>query len=250
MSSDSGKVLGYSILGFILGLYFFFNSFRKFREAKLITDTPTSKIRSLAMGRVEIYGEVLPNIKDLIKAPFSNKDCVYCKWTIEEYRRSGKHSRWVTVRRGSMGNYFFLKDDTGTVLINPSRAHVDIPKDFESRKVTPVIDKFLLSQGVSHKVLFFNKTMRFREYFLEKGDKVYIMGQAGDNPFVDDATSERNEADIMIQKGKLDSFYYITDKPEKEILKKYHRLVWGGMIGGGGLATLCLFVILVLIGLI
>ncbi len=89
--------------------------------------------------------------------------------------------------------------------------------------------------------------MRFREYFLEQGDKVYIFGNAGDNPFVEDGSSDKNESDIMIKKK---GFYYISDKSEKEVLKSYSLKVYGGMFGGAGLIIVCLFVIFLYIGIL
>lgn len=240
--SDEGRILGYSIAGLFFGIFIFFKSFGKYKEKKLIENTPTSKVRSIAMGPVEIYGEVIENKSDLITAPFSRKKVAYCKWTIEEYRKSGKHSKWVTVKRGVIGKYFYLKDKTGSVLVEVKGANVDIPIDNESKRVNDKIKSFLDSQGISYKTWIFNKQMRFREYFLEQGDKVYIFGNAGDNPFVEDGSSDKNEADIMIQK-KDRLFYYISDKPEKEVLKSYSLKVYGGMFGGAGLIIVCLFII-------
>ena len=40
------------------------------------------------MGLVEIYGEVIPSKGHLLKSPFSNHDCVYYKYEIQELRRN------------------------------------------------------------------------------------------------------------------------------------------------------------------
>jgi hypothetical protein len=45
---------------FTLGLYFY-------KKKQLIADTPTSKIRSIAMGLVEIFGQVIPIKEDCLK---------------------------------------------------------------------------------------------------------------------------------------------------------------------------------------
>lgn len=241
------KLLFYCIAGFVVGMVLFFGSFRKFREKRMIENTPTSKVRSLAMGRVEVYGSVLPDKRAEIVAPFSRTKCCYCDWKIEEYKQQGKSSRWVTSHRGVLGDHFYLQDDTGTVLVDPEGAEVDIPVDFRATQLDDKIRSYLDSQGIAYRRWFGNRKMRFTERYLVKDDKVYIMGFAGDNPFVEDATSDRNEKDIMIQKK---GFYYISDRPEKEVLKKYVLKVAGGMIGGGALSVVCLFIIFAITGIL
>src|SRR4030042_6307126 len=98
----------YLIAGFGAGIYFFFRGLFWFKEKKLIENMPTSKIRSLAMGLVEIAGEVVPAKKAVLKSPFSGKNCVYYRYTVEELRSSGTSSHWVTVKEGKEGVPFFL----------------------------------------------------------------------------------------------------------------------------------------------
>ena len=80
------------IIFFIAGFSLFIWGFLSFRWKRLIENIPTSKIRSIAMGLVEISGRVVKSKNNNLKSPFSQNDCVYYKCTIEEYRRSGKHS--------------------------------------------------------------------------------------------------------------------------------------------------------------
>jgi len=59
------------ISGLILGgLVSFFFAFKILLYYRLINDTPTSKIRSMAMGFVEVKGKV--KTKEILKSPFSN----------------------------------------------------------------------------------------------------------------------------------------------------------------------------------
>lgn len=247
MSDAEFKILLLSFFGLGAGIYFFVNGFRWFREKRLIENTPTSKIRSLAMGLVEVFGEAQPKDGRMIKAPFSNKDCLYCKYTVEEYRKSGKSSHWVTVKKAEERTHFYLKDETGAVLVDSEGANIDIPMDSEfnsswGKDPPENIVKFLESNGMSYEgFLGMNKTMRYREYFIAPGDKVYIMGTADDNPFVYEGSSQKSEHDIMIRKGN--NFYYISDKPEKDILGSYGWKVIGGLFGGSITIIVCLFVI-------
>ena len=54
------RILIYSAIGFVAGLVFFLKGFGWLKRKRLIENIPTSTIRSLAMGLVEIYGAVVP----------------------------------------------------------------------------------------------------------------------------------------------------------------------------------------------
>ncbi len=230
------------VLGVILtlcGIVIFIWTLIGFRKKRLIEHIPTSKIRSIAMGLVEIYGEVVPEKDNVLKSPFSDKDCVYYKYTIDELRSTGKSTHWVTVKKGWESRYFYLKDDTGMVLVNPYDAKIDIPVDnvFKSSmgKDPPyTVKQFLQKENVAFEGFLFgiNKTMKYTEYFIEPKDKLYIMGTAMDNPFVKEASAVKGVEDVIIQKGKHEKFYYISDKHERIILKNLTlRVVCGFVVG-------------------
>ncbi len=255
MASSGSNIFGYSIIGFFAGLYLFFSGLLSLKRKMLIENTPTSKIRSLAMGLVEVYGEVVPAQGKILKSPFSNSDCVYCRYTVEEYRSSGKSHYWAVVNSGEYGTYFFLRDDTGVVLVSPTGAEVDIPMDSEydsslGKDPPEQVKTFLKSAGIGFEGLFgINKTMRYLEYLIAPRDKLYVMGTAGDNPFVEDATAVQGVADIMVQRGGKENIYYIADKPEKRVLDDLKSKVYGIYIGAA-LSVACLFIILKYLNLI
>lgn len=248
--SAESKIFFLSVMGFFGGLYYFAKGLSWLKQKRLIENTPTSKIRSLAMGLVEIYGGVVPAEGKLLKSPFSVKDCVYCKYTIEEYRRSGKSSHWVTVKSDVEMAPFYLKDDTGSVMIDPKGVKPEIPMDFEfnsgwGKDPPESVKQFLKNNKMNFEdFLGFNKTMRYREYIIEPQNKLYVMGTAGNNPFVDLANLTENAAGIMIQKGTNDKTYYISDRQEKQILSGLQWKVLGGVYGGGALAVGCFAIIL------
>ena len=96
-------VVDFLIFGFILtivGIGLFVGALISFRKKRLIENVPTSKIRSIAMGLVEIYGEVIPEKDNILKSPFSQNDCIYYKYRIDELRSSGKSTHWVTIKKG------------------------------------------------------------------------------------------------------------------------------------------------------
>ncbi|MFC1722603.1 GIDE domain-containing protein [Nanoarchaeota archaeon] len=250
---DETKALIFSIVFFFVGGFVFFKGFVWMRQKKLIENIPTSKIRSLAMGLVEIKGKVLKGEK-VLSSPFSSKPCVWYKYKIEEYRKQGKNSRWVTIKHGREGVHFKLQDNTDDVLVDPEGAQIDIPQDGQFKSgvgngAPAMIQQFCDAQGIRTKGWFFNRQMKYTEYFIEPGDDLYIIGTAGDNPFVDDTTGKKNVDDIMIQKGKNEKFYYISDKGEKGVLKTLKWKVFGGLAGGAVLMLGCLAYMLFYLGL-
>lgn len=273
---SEGTPVFHLIAVLIIGIILFIKGFKWQKQKRLIEDTPTSKIRGLAMGDVEVYGEAKNiNDKEFIISPFSETPCFYCKYTIEEYRRSGKNSRWVTIQQGEERVLFYLKDDTDKVLVNIKEAEIDIPVDFEKYTRSLTIkeknnaQKLLNFQSSdiklkqtfednnikvekkgfesAKKLLEFvgtksiNNDMRFREYYIAPNDKLYIFGKAQVNKLVDEGTAKTNSEGIMI--GKSENMFYVSDKSEKEVLSKFKWKVIGGIYGG---ATLILVSLLIL----
>jgi len=197
------------------------------------------------MGMVEIYGAARPRGK-LMKSPLSKKNCVYYKYVVEEKRSSGKSSYWATIASGNKTPPFYIEDKTGKVLVDPKKAFIEIPLDLVAKSSTfrdppEKIKRYLTAAGLKYEnFLGLNKTMRFNEWIIKPGDKLYVMGVAGDNPYVKEATAQKGVEDVMIQKGDRFDFYYISNKHEKDILNKYTWKVIGGLGGGAFLILVSL----------
>lgn len=90
------------------------------RMKRSIENTPTSKIRSLAMGMVEVKGKAIR--KHALVSPMTQTPCVFYRLT--RYRRD-KNNRWaVSSVRSSDNVPFFLEDATGRIEINPAGCRV------------------------------------------------------------------------------------------------------------------------------
>jgi len=246
MSSD-GRIVIYAAFGFFAGIFSFAKGLSSLRLKRLIENTPTSKVRAAAIGLVEVCGEAEPCAGKL-SSPFSGKDCVYYKYTIEEYRRSGKHSRWITVKSDDSRMRFYVKDDTGMILVNPDEATIDIPVDNEFKSGSgndppAKVLEFLSASGINHEGFFgWNKTMRFREYFIAPGDTVYVMGTADMD--LRRKNSENGSDNLVIHKGVHNKTFYISDQQEKQVLSDLNGKVFWGVYGGAMLSVICLGAIL------
>ncbi|MBI3539699.1 MAG: hypothetical protein HY076_05450, partial [Candidatus Eisenbacteria bacterium] len=77
----------YASAALVAGVVFFARGFRTMRTRRLIANTPTARIRSMAMGLVEIRGTVQP--RSHVTAPFSGHDCAYWQVDISSRSRRG-----------------------------------------------------------------------------------------------------------------------------------------------------------------
>ncbi|MFC1722605.1 GIDE domain-containing protein [Nanoarchaeota archaeon] len=248
-----GEIIFYAAFGLVSGIIMFVKGFIYMRQKKLIEELPTSKIRSIAMGLVEIKGKVMRQ-KDLLVSPLMKKKCLWYKFLVEEYVSAGKHSYWKKLDHGNEFKYFFLKDDTAKVQIDPEKAKIEIPADLKCqthRKDKPPVQvlEYIKINKIKTTGWLSARRIRFNEWVIKPGDELYVLGTAGDNPFVEDATGKKNVDDIMIQKGKNEKFYYISNKPEIKILKSFRWKIIGGLYGGGALAVGCLAFLLWVFGL-
>lgn len=235
--------------GLILGGILFVSGIKSLKLERLIRNTPTSKIRSLAMGLVEIKGIVVPvNNQQILKSPFSNKDCVYYYYTVEENHRDKHGDNWSTIKKETKFVNFRLQDDTGEVLVNPDKARMQIPSDnrYELKKmqiIPETVAAFLTANNIKEKGWFgFRRELRCTEYFIEPGNELYVLGNAGKNPSLSSAIT--NQDTVIIQKGSLFSkvfkknIFFISDQKEETLLKELKASILLCLWGGGGLIAL------------
>jgi hypothetical protein len=101
---------------------------RWLRIARLIEDTPQSRIRSAAQGYVELSGNGLPLPGTRNLAPLTQRPCVWWRYRVSRRteRGSGKNRReaWETVASGTSSIAFLLDDDTGQCVVQPDGAEV------------------------------------------------------------------------------------------------------------------------------
>ncbi|RLB70073.1 MAG: hypothetical protein DRH07_09345 [Deltaproteobacteria bacterium] len=90
------------------------------RMKRQIENTPTSKVRSVAMGMVEVKGRAVRSYA--LISPMSNTPCVFYRLT--KYRRNIKNQWQVSSVSSSDNVPFLLEDDTGRVEIDPAGCRV------------------------------------------------------------------------------------------------------------------------------
>jgi hypothetical protein len=179
-----GGFIVWGAIGFAAGIYLFFRGFYLLKRRRLILDTPFSKIRSAAMGMVEVSG--LAAGPYTMVAPVTGRACYYYRTVAWEWKRQGKNNQWVKVAGECMHLPFFLDDNTGRVLVDPRGAELDLHRDFQeefntsffSRNETPTsVDSFLARHGVAT-----CNRIKIEECCIKPKNALFILGTLGDNP--------------------------------------------------------------------
>ena len=245
-----------ALLFMICGLFLFFKGFGEFRQKRLIQDIPTSTVRGLAMGLVELEGRAKKT--KLLKSPFSNTACVFYKYEIERYQKSGKSGQWITMARGNSGDVpFYLKDPTGQVLIAPSGAKYILPADYIHRsgslgKIPANLKSFMKEKKIDYRgLLGIRHNLRFQESVIKENDSLYVLGHAQKNPSQLNKINKHGDvADVMVgkTKGKHHRMFIISDRKQKDVIKHLHRTFILAIIVGFVLAVGSLAFILANIG--
>jgi len=181
---NSARPIVWSAVGICAGLYFFFNGFRVLQRRHLVLNTPVSKIRGAAMGMVEISG--LAAGPHTIVAPITARPCYFYRTIVWEWKRQGRSNRWVKVAGECIHVPFFLDDNTGKVLIDPSGAELDLHRDFQQEfcdsfftmkeEAPPNVHSFLSRHGVST-----TNKIKVEEYCIKPKNSLFVMGTLAGN---------------------------------------------------------------------
>jgi hypothetical protein len=149
------------VVGFFGGMRAFFRGFKAYRESRFLQDTPETPIRSIAMGFVRIHGKAKSD--KLVTSPVSHTPCCYyiveiAKW--EKSQQSRTDSDWEDHDRGTWshhgaeadGEWFYLEDATGRVLVDPHGAEYEL-ETTGTRTVDSLTASSIATGGASEREL-------------------------------------------------------------------------------------------------
>ncbi|MAT49963.1 MAG: hypothetical protein CMK32_02115 [Porticoccaceae bacterium] len=159
-------------------------SLRNIRRARLIEDMPTSRIRSASQGYVELMGLASAGETPMLRAPLTDRPCLWWRYTIEKQEKSGKSTRWRVIEKGQSPEPFQLDDGTGLCRIEPAGA--EIRCQHRQRWHGSERRPGAASRPITARVLGFGGRFRYTEFRIRDGDPLYILGH-----FVSDATGQR-----------------------------------------------------------
>ncbi len=179
MGDPRGMLL--SIACSVGGTWAFVQGFRALRTWRVLRDTPTARVRSMAMGMVELCGQV--ETRSDLFSPFSGRNCVW--WEVEISTLSGRsrgRQGWSVVHRKASGQPFYLRDETGVALVYPQGANVKV--NFSTEETTHGLGvpdlymQYMEQQGLGLRRMWALGAMRFRERVIEAPVRVFVLGRA------------------------------------------------------------------------
>ncbi|HUI30069.1 MAG TPA: GIDE domain-containing protein [Candidatus Acidoferrales bacterium] len=206
----------------IIGSILFQSGFGKMHELQVMQNIPRSKIRSVAIGPVEISGTIVS--RNVLTTPYSKSPCVYCTSSLEictgsEDQHSDEYNDWQKMPGPTYKVPFWVKDDTGEIMVDPQDAEVKISdREFGMLNAdgTPNDTSDVYSADFSPKA----GDKHYIEQFLAPNDPVFILGTATVRK---DGTTEQ----LVIQEG-AETPFVISESREQYTL---HQEKWG-MIAG------------------
>jgi hypothetical protein len=240
------------------GLFVFAIGFRMLRAQRLLEDTPTSRLGSMAMGFVEVQGSIAPRSR--VVAPFTGRPCAY--WEIEiarmaedNIKRTGQRS-WERVHTERSGHPFFLQDDSGVALVYPQGADVRTPWSADEQTngfgVPDMYMDYMKEKNLHMRALWAVGPMRFRERVLEEGQAMYVIGRAHPKAMAQSVSDDEvsmaatgtdgrgvsavrtldQRTNGVIRKADGDALFVISGQSEKQMASEFGLKAFAALVGG------------------
>ena len=194
---------GLLTLAFLASFYF---AFRSLARARIIEDTPTSRIRSAHQGYVELNGVTEYLDGQALVAPLTNKPCCWYRYSIQ--KKSDKN--WRTLESETSSAAFLLRDETGFCIIDPDGAEVsaDLTKTWNGSTRRP--PGAAAASNLAGRTAGLDLTMdlgagcRYSEEWIPEGSPLYALGLFRSLDEVDHRESRRGIMLDLLRQWKQD----------------------------------------------
>lgn len=236
----------YLALGTIGGAAAFVYGFAVRKKRDLVQTTPSSKIRSAALGMVELEGTAQP-CKKLFLSPFSKNKAVYYRFlvTVKRHKRED-----VVIAQFESSEPFYLQDETGRALIVPAGADL---RWTGSRKFSggaggnsadmEIIRNGLSSLGKVFPHLNFSDRIECEETCVMPGDPVYALGNA--EAFNDEAEAQKTGTATLILSKKKGSYFCISNTNQKSVLQNFNADLFVYQYVAPVISVACLYMLVI-----
>jgi len=178
-------------VGLIIAIIALVASLRACRRRRLIDNLPTSKTQGVFIGLVELKGTV--ECEQPLESYLAQAPCVYYSFNIEERwsrlvtetESDGKggtrtvtrrESGWTSVASQTESTSFYLKDDTGHLLVRPEGARIEAAGVF-NEECSPM-NELYYGKGPAGGVMDSDHVRRFTESVIALQAPLFVVGQA------------------------------------------------------------------------
>jgi hypothetical protein len=231
------------------------------RRRQWITATPTTPIAQCTGDCVvEIKGKVVAAEQGSFKTPFSGRDAVFCRVTIEERRSNGSKSYWHTIVEETESREFHVEDGSGQqARIDPRDASTILDKESVASSgmfddPPPQLVAFLDARGVSPETwIGTNRSMRYVEEILAPGDLLYAIGPCHREAGPPEPGAYRNGPGsrlVMSGMGGVGALeLLISNKSEEDLVKNLGSgMAIGFVLIGGSVVAAVVTVVFAMVG--
>lgn len=200
------------------------------RRHRLLADTPTSKVQGVFIGLVEVKGTAESPAP--LRSHLATMPCVHYSWSVAERwsrmvtetvrdkdgktrTRTRRESGWSTVDEGGETTDFFLRDDTGHLLVRPKGAKIESATLFS--ETVSRGEPLYYQKGPAGAVAHSDGVRRFTEVGIPLHAPLFIVGQA------------RERADIVAPEISADrqaELFLISTRAEDKVIRGYGVWSW------------------------
>lgn len=124
----------------LMGVILFVVGFRKYREYRVLADTPQVPIRSVSMGLSHVAGTSTGG--QPLTSPLTQVPCYYYEVKVERNVKKGDEETWEETHRERAEVPFYLQDETGYILVYPEKAEYNLPRAFWGELRAPGVFSF------------------------------------------------------------------------------------------------------------
>jgi|GEM_PF-3674025 len=190
---------------YLAACFFLLNFIRYLKFKKIVSDVPTSRIRSASMGMTELKGTA--SRKYNLLSPSANIPCIF--YRVKKYRKksSAETSGWSWYETITSGHVpFYLEDDTGRVTVYPVGAEF-----FPLKK-----EVYCNTGGISASGMFNTVPVnqKWQEEVILDNSPVYVLGWAEYPVGSDKSKIKKIRLDILrkLKKSKKELMKYDADQ--------------------------------------
>jgi hypothetical protein len=181
-------------------------------------------------------------------------------WEVDISTRTRRNA-WSVVHRNQSGQPFFLRDDTGLVLVYPKGARGHVRHGVEETclgiAVPECYSQYMEEQKLGFRHVWRLSMLRFRERRIDENQQVFLLGTAEPRPQVmsmghdeevevaatgtDGGRATRlreltQETMGVVRQGQNERAFFISQQSERELTLELGLRAWGGLIVGPVLA--------------